>query len=190
MNEHGVTWGDVEACKVGFDAGLLPMLRGQWEAQGDLRTPSVKDLGLSQDAPPIATLFTLLSCGLYPPPELLAALLQGFHEYLEGEGTVSLEVAFFGKPPKRAGNYARRRKQAERNLKMAVDYGLQRKKPKGERGAPSAAERAAAHQITGHSLTRIIGEQPSLKAILDNEELLQLAARALAPGKPPPSRAK
>lgn len=35
MGEQGVTWSDVEACKVGFDAGLLPMLRRQRETQGD-----------------------------------------------------------------------------------------------------------------------------------------------------------
>jgi len=81
---------------------------------------------------------------------MLATLLQGFHEYLEGEGEISLEEAFFGKPAKQAGNYARRRKQAERNLKMAVDYGLQRKKPKGAKGAltPQSAQQPTKSRAT------------------------------------------
>jgi len=46
---------------------------------------------------------------LYPPPEILRAMVEAFDTYFAAKGQLSLEEVFFGKTKKGIGNYAARR---------------------------------------------------------------------------------
>ena len=179
MDEEGVTWGHVEGCKVGLDIGLATFLRRQWEVQGGIKTPSVQEWGFAPDTPPMAALFVMVSMGLYPPPELMLAMLQAFIEYLEAEGRLELEDVFFGKPRQRAGNYARRRKKGERDFKMTVRYWIEKRRATTRKGE-GPAERATGGQVTEETLRRLMRAHPELKKLADNEALVTHLARVFA----------
>lgn len=51
----------------------------------------------------------ILEQGKAAPPEVLIAIAMAGYEYFEARGDKTLEECYFGKPSKRAGNYARRR---------------------------------------------------------------------------------
>lgn len=179
MDEEGATWGHVEGCKAGLDIGLARFLRRQWEAQGEIKTPSVQEWGFAPDTPPMAALFVMVGMGLYPPPELMLAMSQAFIEYLEAEGRLELEDVFFGKPRQRAGNYARRRKKGERDFRMAVAYGQEKRRQATLQGE-GPAERAAGDKVSGETLRRMLRAHPDLRKLADNEVLVTYLAQALA----------
>jgi hypothetical protein len=54
-----------------------------------------------------------MSCGSYPPPEILMMLVKCFNLYFLAEGTLSLEDVFFGKVVKRAGNFSMRKARSD-----------------------------------------------------------------------------
>lgn len=170
--QNGVTWSDVDACKDEFDRGRMPMLREQWQALCKVEVPEYKQVEVdSEDDPwqdhPIRALFRYISYGRYPPPELLMAMRGAFDEYLEAGGDLALEEAFFGKPPRRAGNYAQRNKEIERNFKATLRYAEERKKPTKLKGGKGPAERAAAGMpITGKALTRIVQSNRRLAKLI------------------------
>lgn len=179
MDEEGVTWGHVEGCKVGLDVWPASFLRQQWEAQGEIKTPSVQEWGIAPDIPPMAALFVMVGVGLYPPPELMVAMSQAFFEYLEAEGRLELEDVFFGRPRQRAGNYARRRKKGERDFRMAVAYGQEKLRQTTLQGE-GPAERAAGDKVSGETLRRMLRARPDLRKLADNEALVTYIARAFA----------
>lgn len=53
-------------------------------------------------------LFHAIDYGHYPPPEILIALRECWEEYIDGEGLVSLESAFLGRPKQKSGNFSAR----------------------------------------------------------------------------------
>lgn len=100
---------------------ILSALRDAWESlgrdqEGDDRLP----IDRTADTP-LAALFYFVEVGLYPPPELLLALSEVWHSYLNGAGHVSLEQAFLGNPRPKAGNYAKRKQTLIRKMIMALD---------------------------------------------------------------------
>lgn len=162
----GVTWTDIAACKAELARGLMPLLREQWRAIGAVEIPDHKRVECHEQDSPIRVLFRCISFGRYPPPELLMALQKAFDEYLAGD--LTLEEAFFGKPPRRAGSYAQRNRENERNYQGALRYAEERQKPRGPRGGKGPAERAATGMpITGKALTRIVHNNPRLKSLVE-----------------------
>jgi hypothetical protein len=57
---------------------------------------------------PIEVLVSQWEFSVYPPPELMNAIVAAFRHYMALGGLVSLEEVFFGKPITGAGNYAAR----------------------------------------------------------------------------------
>ena len=56
----------------------------------------------------------------YPPPEILWVIARQFHWYMEHEGKFTLEEAFFGKPIKGKGTYAKR--MADEKIKLYKNF--------------------------------------------------------------------
>lgn len=165
--QNGVTWADVAACKDELDRGLTPMLREQWQALCKVEVPEYKRVEADSDDHPLRVLFRCISYGRYPPPQLLMAMRGAFDEYLEAGGDLTLEEAFFGKPHRRAGSYAHRNKENERNFKGALRYAEELKKPTKLKGGKGPAERAAAGMpITGKALTRIVQSDRRLATLI------------------------
>ncbi|WP_255913202.1 hypothetical protein [Tahibacter harae] len=71
---------------------------------------------------PLSTLFYFIEGGFYPPPELLIVLSDCWHAYVAAAGSLTLEEAFLGKPKKRAGNFASRKKSAFRLFRIQITY--------------------------------------------------------------------
>jgi hypothetical protein len=63
---------------------------------------------LDSDNPLDIFLFDI-SCGSYPPPEIIMMLAKCFNLYFLAEGKLTLEEVFFGKIIKKSGNYSRRK---------------------------------------------------------------------------------
>jgi hypothetical protein len=63
---------------------------------------------LDSDNPLDIFLFDI-SCGSYPPPEIIMMLAKCFNLYFLAEGKLTLEEVFFGKRIKKSGNYSRRK---------------------------------------------------------------------------------
>lgn len=86
-------------------------------------TVNERGQNLSATAPtPIETLSYMLEMGFYPPPELLMAIIDCFDAYMANGGRITLEEAFFGRPMKSAGNYAKRRSSRSRNLALKMEF--------------------------------------------------------------------
>ena len=66
----------------------------------------------------------------YPPPELLIFIGKQFEYYLDNEGDVSLEEAFFGKPVKGKGVYAKRQADENNSLYKSFHFSYNRKQNK------------------------------------------------------------
>ncbi|WP_019028763.1 RuvA C-terminal domain-containing protein [Colwellia piezophila] len=58
---------------------------------------------------PLELFLNDISCGSYPPPEILMMLAKCFNLYFIAEGKLSLEEVFFGQVVKRSGNYSMRK---------------------------------------------------------------------------------
>ncbi len=58
----------------------------------------------------------VLEFGEYPTPEILLAIAKAFELYFVAAGALTLEEVFFGRPVKRAGNFAKRSKREQRYL--------------------------------------------------------------------------
>jgi hypothetical protein len=63
---------------------------------------------------PFDVLSAFLVTGEYPPPEILIVISKIYQSYMDGEGSISLEEAFFGKPKKGVGTYSARRANREK----------------------------------------------------------------------------
>jgi hypothetical protein len=182
MSEHGVTWADVAAAKAALESGSVPFIRkpkhllSQGEALRVLKTPTADQLGLDE-YPPIAVLFYLVSLGLYPPPELMTAALHGWLEYVNGGGEVELEDAFFGKPQRGEGNFAKRHSRDEDHWRLMVKYAQERKKSTALQGE-GPAERAAGDEMHPEHLRRLVRQDALAKKLLENDELREFAAAA------------
>lgn len=69
---------------------------------------------------PIESVSAYVRAGLYPPPELLLAVGGSFESYVDARGEVGLEEAFFGRPKRRAGNYAAQKAASFDELRWAM----------------------------------------------------------------------
>ncbi len=87
---------------------MLGILEGQWNriSYHDLKRDEYYALRDS----PLEILHFCMADDLitYPPPEILWVIAKQFQWYMEKEGDITLEEAFFGKPIKSKGNYAKR----------------------------------------------------------------------------------
>src|SRR5262249_51782807 len=96
-------------------------LNATWRRLGEdviLRGEHLQTYGES----PFKAFFFLIEMGFYPPPELLLTLHDCWVSYLNGAGVVTLEKAFLGATPRKAGNAAKRTNSAYRRMFMAVEY--------------------------------------------------------------------
>ena len=158
MREQGVKWADVEAAREALNRGRMPILLEQWQALCMIEIPEYKRVEVDSEDHPLRVLFRCITCGRYPPPELLMAMRGAFDEYLEAGGDLTLEEVFFGKPKRRAGNYAKRNAKAERDLRGAM-HNLPAP------GAADPGQRAEGTPITRKSLARIVKRNPRLQRL-------------------------
>lgn len=70
----------------------------------------------------LGALFYYVDMGFYPPPEILAALLDSWEIYKAANGRITLEEAFIGAPRKGAGNYAKRKNASFQRLVMQWNF--------------------------------------------------------------------
>lgn len=101
----------------------------------------------------LGALFYHVDMGFYPPPELLLALMDCYHDYMRGAGKVTLEQAFFGSPRRKGGTHARRR--ATRMNYMAWGSEIERLVKSGK-----SRMQAAEH------LSELLGGRPEPESIL------------------------
>lgn len=73
-------------------------------------------------ANPLSAFFYFVGMGFYPPPELMLTLHDCWKTYTTGDGAISMEEAFIGKPKRGAGNYASRSNSRFRRMKMQWDF--------------------------------------------------------------------
>lgn len=73
---------------------------------------------------PLAALFCYVDMGLYPPPEVLLAAMECFNRYIDAQGEIELEAAFFGKRVQGVGTYAERCAKRQRDLRIAMDMAI------------------------------------------------------------------
>ena len=102
---------------------------------------------------PLATLFFFVEMGLYPPPELLLALLDCWESYMLNAGEIPLEVAFLGPPRKGAGNYSARSALNFRRFMIRIEF---------EKMLVAGASRTEAAE----AVSRKIGNKPDADSIL------------------------
>ena len=140
------------------------------------------------DTTPIAAIVSLVSQGIYPPPELLLALRWCYLSYMDAAGEKALEECFFGKPKQKAGTHSRRERARIYNATLALDMFVpivrdesgsihtDWKTIRSENSEIASAERVA----------RVRGNK------IDAESLLRKAKRAMPGGgkKRPPGRPK
>lgn len=91
--------------------------------------PGIKDRGDAKriSRSPLGVLFGYVDIGLYPPPEVLLALMERYEAYMQAKGGMDLEAAFFGKPVQSAGNFAKRSAKRSRDLDIAMRVAIQNK---------------------------------------------------------------
>lgn len=70
---------------------------------------------------PLSAMCTYLDMGVYPPPEILLGLRDSMKAYMNSNGDLTLEKAFFGPPKRKAGNYARRMAKGRQLFFMAFE---------------------------------------------------------------------
>lgn len=94
----------VEEIRAELQAGRskFPQLYRQWQT---MHRGSGEPLA-TRHPDALTGVMLYLRLGLYPPPELLIALVEDYERYLKGAGRVSLEEAFFGKPRRKVGSRA------------------------------------------------------------------------------------
>ena len=75
---------------------------------------------------PLGAVFGFVSMGLYPPPEVMLAAMDCYERYIEAEGALELEEAFFGKrvQGRGGGSFAARRAQSNRDFRIAMDLAI------------------------------------------------------------------
>lgn len=114
---------------------------------------------------PLAALCVYIEMGHLPPPELLLGVMESFNRYMDAKGAVSLEEVFFGKPLRRAGNYAARSAASLREAMWATEIAV--------RAADGASDIKAAEALV---------EQRKLT--IDPESVLRIARRRFSRVKP------
>lgn len=125
-----------------------PCLAASWKqlvASGDIPELAAKrgsDLRIFGKAP-LDAMFGCIGNGIYPPPELLLALLHVWDSYLDEGGGQSLEDAFLGPPKRGGGNYARQATSAGRAglLRLQFQMLLKEGKSRVEAAESLSAER-------------------------------------------------
>lgn len=128
------------------DRPVLNSLNQSWEIMAENGGLSDEEAGRGEKCraadTPFATLFYFVEMGFYPPPELLLGLHDTWHRYLEAQGKLSMEEAFFGSPRKGLGNYAARRTSRFRLMFMRWEFDtLLRKGLSRSAAAENLAER-------------------------------------------------
>lgn len=114
----------------------------------------------TETKPLVAELMNWLILGLYPPPELLAALLSQYWTYLRHSGELSLEEVLIGKSVRKGGNYAARsRAEATRDTIALAFVTLD----KGQQSLEKVAEtvvRVLGLEIDAASALRMVRDSP------------------------------
>lgn len=96
-------------------------------------TPRMKESGDIADNP-LAALQLCLEFGHVPPATVLLEIANTYAKYMDAEGAMSLEEAFFGQLTKGVGNYSARRAKSEElrllDLELSIEEAFSEK---GER---------------------------------------------------------
>ncbi len=138
MTEKGFTvfntWEHVaELRKQQRDCDDYPVLAGLEEDWAKLE-PGYKGFNLNRDdlssisESPIGALCYLAEMGVYPPPELLLALVNCFQLYESGDGVVELEEIFYGARKRSIGNHSAREKKELDLLTLHLFFRSNRRK--------------------------------------------------------------
>lgn len=118
----------VDACAIDDPCQALADLEHAWQGIGEQRPYIANSLSREYpedwDGSPLHAMVSLLSQGLYPPPELLLAIRHCFLSYLVREGEVTLEECFFGRESSgpKGGPYAKRESRKLREFAMRAEF--------------------------------------------------------------------
>lgn len=72
----------------------------------EMLTTAPLHVGQRSPTPALIRLWRAAKSGLYPTPEILAAVASSVDAYLSAQGKISLETALLGPPKRKAGTYA------------------------------------------------------------------------------------
>jgi hypothetical protein len=103
---------------------------------------------------PLLAMSLYLEYGAYPPPAVMLWVRDQLEQYLSAQGKLSLEEAFFGKPKRRAGNFAAREHAGRRLFAWWFELGVQVEKGKSEIDAASEIVSREELKIEPESLLR------------------------------------
>ena len=65
-----------------------------WDKLADDFKPFRRDVSVADNSVSAFTYY--VEMGKYPPPEIMVEIMEGFLNYFESEGNISLDQAFFG----------------------------------------------------------------------------------------------
>jgi hypothetical protein len=98
---------DTEQESISFES--IKSLKDKWESIFERYDIEKQYYNHYRFGNPIDYFVSNIYQGRYPPPEIVTMIAHCFTLYFKAEGKLSLEEVFFGKPKKRAGNYASRK---------------------------------------------------------------------------------
>jgi len=104
------------------DHPVLEDLEGQYEALQKVQGMNLRD-ELISSSDTVSELFCfMVDMGLYPPPEVLLALLDCFNLHTASEGKIPLDQVFYDKGVSAAGNKVMEKGRDMRMLKFSFGY--------------------------------------------------------------------
>lgn len=168
MNPTDDKWAGVEYWKRRLDteAEEYPVLDGLKQQYAEIehpRWPIARGEALRPTAAnPLAALFYFIDGGLYPPPELLLALLDQYEQYRQAVGKLTLEDVFCGPSMPRVGNFSSR--QAMKFRKFWITMQLDEKLRKGLT-LTAAAEQVALELNDGTDADAILRANRGFKGL-------------------------
>lgn len=126
---------------------VLDGLESSWEVLDSVYDGVVKRADDERvSSTPLSAFFYYVDMGFYPPPEILLALNESYRNYMNAGGNLSLEDVFFGRPKRKAGNYARREASSFRKIWLAFRLDeLQRKGNTSMQAAEILSEQLGGH---------------------------------------------
>jgi hypothetical protein len=98
---------DTEQDSISFES--IKSLKDDWESIFERYDIEKQYINHYRFGNPIDYFVSNIYGGRYPPPEIVIMIAHCFTLYFKAEGKLSLEEVFFGKPKKRAGNFASRK---------------------------------------------------------------------------------
>ena len=102
-----------------------------------------------QRVPPLGVFLYMVDMGFYPPPEILITVADCFQNYLDHNGCIELEEAFFPPTGKRVRNYAHQKAKGSLYLHFHMTAAMEKRKEEVQKISPKKNLEAIADEFLG-----------------------------------------